>query len=86
MDRQELAKIVAKLGGQRATARRVGCSQTAIRRYLLGWRTTPPALAEVLRRAAQEVSTPPETEPRRVSEVVPVVEAVAVTTSAGKVA
>ena len=51
MPSDELAAIVTKLGGVRATARIVGCAMESIRRYQAG-RGVPPAVASELRRAA----------------------------------
>jgi hypothetical protein len=53
----ELAGIVAALGGVRATARALGCSHTTVGRYMLG-QGVPPAVLSTLRTLAIGVSVP----------------------------
>lgn len=54
----ELAELVERLGGVRATARLLGCSHTTVRRYVAG-QGVPPGVASALRSAGNVSTSPP---------------------------
>lgn len=58
----ELVPIIARLGGVRAAARLLGCSHTAVGRYVSGERAVPPATATELRALNAEFARGPTLE------------------------